>query len=169
MNTLLKEYKKRQLHQMKYINLLLLFFVLFQCIGNTFFVKKDFYTALTNKSIELVDKQLNSITSLKKIDKNAFEGGLLMKKASLVTTPKEKLAFFKKGKEKLELSIQQDSENVEYKFLRLIIQENAPSFLKYHSNIMDDSNEIKQNLSKLSLELQAIVKDYSLNSKALKI
>lgn len=170
MNILLKRYNKKQLHKFKYINFLLLFFSLFQSIGNTsLFAKQDLYTALTEQSLELVNKQLRLVTQLEKSDKIAFEGVLFMKKASMVVTPKEKLLLFKKGKQKLELAIKQDLKNVEYKFLRLIIQENAPPFLGYHSNIKNDSNEIQQNLEKLPLELQAIIKDYSLTSKALKI
>lgn len=52
--------------------------------------------------------------------------------------PYTKFNYFLKGKESLEDAIRKDPSNIEYRFLRLSVQLNTPSFLGYASNIMED-------------------------------
>ena len=92
-----------------------------------------------------------------------------MKKAQLVSKPKDKLSFFKAGRSKLESSISSDKENTEYRFLRLIIQEHAPKIVKYKKDIEEDSKLIRSNFKDLSTILQQIISDYSKKSRVLKL
>lgn len=116
-------------------------------------------------------KMNNQLALLEKADiqeKDAYSGTLLMKKSGQVKQGLEKLKMFKKGRQLLEKSIQQDSLNAEYRFLRLLIQENVPDFLNYHSKKQADAVIIRQSYNKLSPALQEAIKNYSQKSKVLK-
>ena len=101
-------------------------------------------------------------------EKDAYTGTLLMKKSGQVKQGMDKLKMFKKGRQLLEKSIQQDSLNAEYRFLRLLIQENVPDFLNYHSKKQADATLLRQSYKKLSPGLQEAIKNYSQKSKVLK-
>jgi 1-aminocyclopropane-1-carboxylate deaminase/D-cysteine desulfhydrase-like pyridoxal-dependent ACC family enzyme len=90
-----------------------------------------------------------------------------MKSASLKVTPKDKLEVFKKGKDLLEKAITANKKNTEYRFLRLMIQENAPKILKYSSNINEDATWIKEHYSKCSAEIIQAIKNYAAQSVVL--
>ncbi len=132
------------------------------------FDKTDFYHVLKSGTSSEIDKELSAIDASSLKDKDAFKGALLMKKAALLKVPKERLDNFKKGATKLETVINTDSSNVEYRFLRLIIQEHAPKVVKYNSKIVTDAAFIKKNYKQLSPDVQKILIDYSQTSKALK-
>ncbi|MEI7597324.1 MAG: hypothetical protein WCK02_16360 [Bacteroidota bacterium] len=126
----------------------------------------DFYRAFASSDLKLVDNQLNSLSKLD--NTSAYFGALLMKKSALVT-PKDKLAMFAKGKKILEESIKKSPENAEYRFLRLVVQENCPPILDYKKNIKTDAAKIRENFKQFSPELKSAVVDYSKISKALNI
>ena len=108
---------------------------------------------LTYRAVEI----LKNATSE---DKDAFEGALLMKKAGLVTPPREKLNLFKSGHFKLESAIKNHIDNVEYRFLRVIIQENAPGIVHYKKDLTADCDLIKKAYSKLLPSLQQQIVNY---------
>lgn len=101
-------------------------------------------------------------------EKTAYEGALLMKKASLLKKAKEKLSVFKAGRTKLETAINNDEGNIEYHFLRLIIQENSPKIVKYHRNLKDDTELVRTSFKKLPAVVQQAIRDYSKKSGFLK-
>lgn len=131
--------------------------------------KSAFYKALQSGNIAAIDVQLSKVKSVAADEKVAFEGTLLMKKAQLVTKSKEKLDLFKAGRSKLESSITTHKGNTEFRFLRLIIQENAPKVVKYNSNLDEDSKLIRANFASLSPSLQQVILDYNTKSSILKI
>ena len=133
------------------------------------FDKAKFYEVMKSGGIEEVDDQLAIINATDIRERNAYEGALLMKKAGLVRKAKDKLNLFKSGRIKLETAIYSDSNNVEYHFLRLMIQEHAPKITKYHGQIENDSKFISKNFKKLSESVQKVVIDYSKTSKVLHI
>ena len=53
------------------------------------------------------------------------------------------------------------------RFLRLIIQENAPKIVHYKSELKNDSELIIKSFNKLAPVVQQAVRDYSKNSKFL--
>lgn len=131
--------------------------------------QNGFYAALSSDNLASINAQLSVIKSSGVAEKEAYEGALLMKKAGLIKGAKEKLDLFKAGRSKLESSISKESDNVEYHFLRLIIQENAPKILKYRNDIVPDSELIRSNFKSLSIPLQQVIMDYSKKSRALKL
>jgi|SRR5690606_22851863 len=74
----------------------------------------------------------------------AYLGALETIWANHVLNPLSKLKTFKKGKEKIETAIRQNSNDIEIYYLRLSVQKNAPSFLGYNSNIKEDSDFVKK-------------------------
>lgn len=144
-----------------------LFLLAITAIG---FSKAEFF-----KTMELGDA--SSIAALeKKIagstvndDQKAYYGAVLMKASEYQKTPGDKLKKFKEGKILLEEVIQNSPSNVEYRFLRLMIQENAPKILKYNTNIKEDAAFIKDNLSTVSKEVKTAIIHYSETSTHLNL
>jgi len=140
-----------------------------QGMSNTHaFEKSGFYAAMASESLNEINSQLTVLKAQSFPEKQAYEGALLMKKAGIVNGAKEKISLFKSGRSKLEASIGKESNNVEYRFLRLMIQEHAPKIVKYRSNVEEDSKIILSNFKNLSPTLQQVITDYSKNSTALK-
>ncbi len=133
------------------------------------FNKSAYYKAISSENINELNDQLALLNGSALPEKEAYEGALLMKKAGMGGNPKEKLELFKSGKIKLETCIKKDSLNSEFRFLRLIIQENAPKIMKYSSEIKKDSEFIQRSFKSLPVVVREAISDYSKRSKTLKI
>lgn len=128
----------------------------------------DFYSALESQDTIKLNSFLHILENDSTSSAHAYTGALLMKKSGLKKSPKEKLPMFRQGKTLLEDAIKKENKNTEFRFLRLIIQENCPDFLKYKNNIKEDADAVKQMYKKFSPALKQAVKDYSKKSKTLK-
>ncbi|MFT3826170.1 MAG: hypothetical protein QM731_19765 [Chitinophagaceae bacterium] len=126
-----------------------------------------FYAAMAGDELKDVESQLKAIEGIEGNERDAYEGTLLMKKAGLVGGPAKKLNLFKAGHKKLEGVIEKDSANAEYRFLRLMIQENAPGILGYKSDLEKDKQYIRTHFKSLSAIVQQAVLNYSKKSKVL--
>jgi len=134
------------------------------------FSKSDFFDVIAHGKKTEIDSFLTKINAEKSTNsQQAYLGALKMKSADYQKTPKEKLAIFKEGKALLEKSITADSDNTEFRFLRLIIQENVPKMLKYNSNVKTDATFVKTNFDKLPSEVKSAAIDYSKKSSNLKL
>ena len=131
------------------------------------FDKATFYSAIASGDIGKIDDELSVVRASDTKGKEAYEGALLMRKAGLLNRAKEKLATFKSGCIKLERSVAADSGIVEYRFLRLIIQEHAPKVVHYDKDRVKDSKVIIQSFSTLSPVLQKAILNYCPHSKLL--
>jgi hypothetical protein len=100
---------------------------------------------------------------------NAYKGALLMREANFEKKASVKLAQFKKGKLLLEAEINTSPDNLEYRFLRLIIQENAPVILKYNLQLNEDKTKIIEGYNQAGKFLQDQIKTYCNFSKMLKL
>ena len=127
--------------------------------------RDDFYKAMSSDKIELINSQQEIAKSA---GVSAFEGALLMKKAGLVNKVNDKLSLFKTGHKLLDKAIENDGENAEFRFLRLMVQEHAPGILNYKSDIDSDSLLIKKRFNELRPEVKKAVIQYSKTSKVLK-
>jgi hypothetical protein len=150
--------------------------ILFLVLGGFFskaicqqnFDKAGFYKVMAHADLAGVDNQLKQIESATDINKEAYKGTLLMKRAGLIKGASKKLSVFKDGNKLLEAVIKKDNQNPEWHFLRLLIQENAPRILGYNDDIKSDASFIQSNFKKLSPEVQSAVLDYQKQSNALK-
>ncbi|HSZ33677.1 MAG TPA: hypothetical protein VK772_10200 [Puia sp.] len=129
-----------------------------------------FYKAMQGNNKELVNAQLTELKTLEpKNAQNAFLGTMTMKKAGLGGSPSAKLHLFKEGHKMLEAAIMEDPNNAEFRFLRLLIQENAPGILGYRNNEEKDCEIIRKSYKSLPPDLQHVIADYSKKSKFLKL
>lgn len=92
-----------------------------------------------------------------------------MRKAGMRTLPKDRLKDFKSGCVKLEGAIASDTANAEYRFLRLCIQEQAPSFLNYRSDLQKDNLYIHLHFNQMSPVVQQAVREYAKRSRVLTV
>ncbi|MFD2918995.1 hypothetical protein ACFS6H_04675 [Terrimonas rubra] len=143
---------------------------LFVTVGQAFTVlpaldKKSVYDALRLAKLEPIEAQLALVQNSSDNEKQAFEGALLMRKSGLISGPAKKLSTFKEGKEKLEAAIGRDNDNTEFRFLRLLIQENAPNIVKYKKNLDEDKAMIIKGYKSLPAVVQSAIVTYSKTSK----
>ena len=131
--------------------------------------KQAFYDALAGRSKEILEAEISKLEGEKSSSlKNAYTGALLMKKAEFEKGAGNKVKIFKKGANLLEDEITENPGNVEYRFLRLTIQEHAPAILKYNKEIEKDKRVVLSGFEKLEPGLQKIVKKYSNGSRIIK-
>jgi hypothetical protein len=128
------------------------------------FDKSRYYEVISSENINAVNEELKVIEGSSNPDKDAFEGALLMKKASFVKGP-DKLHLFKSGRSKLENSIKKNMDNTELRFLRVIIQEHAPKIVNYRGDLQNDAQIIQHSFRSLSPVVQKAIADYSKQSK----
>lgn len=135
----------------------------------TQFSRTKYYAAMAADNLEnLVDlEKILSSGTLKQPNREAFQGALLMKKAGLLSGAREKLNVFKTGHQLLEKEIKNDADNVELRFLRLMIQEHAPKVVRYRDNIEEDRRFITEYFYQLKPEVQQAVLNYSKQFKTL--
>lgn len=131
--------------------------------------KSDIYQLLKSNDLTAINNKIKELSISNSKLNNAYQGALMMKKAGLIKQGKEKIEIFKKGAVLLETELRNDPKNVEFRLLRLIIQENAPKVVKYHKNIQEDVSFIKSNYGSCNAQLKKIISDYSKSSARLKI
>lgn len=130
--------------------------------------RQPFYAAMATKDAGAIDKQLEVVRKSQSAEKNALEGALLMRKAGIINGAGKKMKLFKEGRTKLEDAISRDGNNTEYRFLRLMIQENAPNIVKYSGDINEDKELIRKGHKKLPPAVQSAIVTYARNSKVLR-
>jgi len=128
-----------------------------------------FYKAMASDNQTLVEAQISELNQVSSNLRNAFLGTMIMKRAGIVSNPVYKLWLFKKGHELLEDAIKENPSNIEFRFLRLMIQENAPGFLGYNDSEEKDSEYIRNAYKSLPENLQKTISDYNKTSKVLKL
>lgn len=133
------------------------------------FDKSAFYKTLASENMAEINQHLSLLKFVTIPEKNAYEGVLLMRKAGIVKKAKEKLSLFKAGRVKLEAAIKSHAGNAEFHFLRLMIQEHAPSIVGYNKDIEKDCQFIRANYKNLPQVVQQAVIDYNKKSKKLKL
>jgi hypothetical protein len=133
----------------------------------TVFSKSDYYSVLASQNIDAINDELNIVQSSSAAEKDAYEGTLLMTKAGLVKNLSEKISLFRSGRSKLEGCIKLNSQNAELRFLRLMVQENAPSIVNYKGDLEKDKTFIEKSFKTLPQDLQRYILDYSKRSKIL--
>ena len=129
---------------------------------------ETYYAALSSSDTNQINAVLQRLLPATSLANKAYAGALIMKKAGLIKAPGKKLSLFKQGRLFLEEAITKENSNVAYRFLRLVIQENCPAFLKYHDNIKEDSDVVKKTFVQFPAETKRAVIDYAKTSATLK-
>jgi hypothetical protein len=147
-------------------------FILFTSIAlNTSWLQAaipDIYEVIQSDDSSAINAALSALEKSPAKEKDAYRGALLMKKSGMMKSGMDKFSVFKQGRKLLEASIKQDSSNAEYRFLRLMIQEQAPDFLNYHSKKEEDAKMIRASYQTLPSNTREAIKMYSKKSRILK-
>lgn len=80
-----------------------------------------------------------------------YKASAMMQSAKYAFWPTKKLKLFNTGKKQLENYITKYPNDIEARYIRVLIQHNVPKILGYHKNKLDDITFIKQNLSATTL------------------
>jgi len=133
------------------------------------FDRKMYYQALSSDDLTLVDAQLLICKSLK--GKNGYEAAMLMRKAGLVGAVTQKFSFFKNGSKMMDEAILANigAINTELRYLRLMVQEQAPRILGYRDNLKSDASHLKLNYKELPSETLYALRGYCKKSDILSI
>ena len=95
----------------------------------------------------------------------SYKGMAYLLKAKFAINPYCKLAYFSKGRRLLQDAVRNDPKNIEIRFIRLCVQENAPFFLNYNSDIKTDRSVILGSWHNLeNSELKNRIRNYMLQS-----
>ncbi|MFT3750863.1 MAG: hypothetical protein QM768_21295 [Agriterribacter sp.] len=129
--------------------------------------RSNYYKIIASENLESINAQIELVKNSGEKYKEAFEGALMMKKAGLLKGAPNKLKEFKAGRQKLEEVLEKTKDNAELRFLRLIIQENAPKILGYHKELEEDHKFIVTNFKTIPEAAQHAIRDYSKSSKIL--
>ena len=149
------------------MNLTALYLALTLSIGSSFnpVTRAEYYPVFGSTSAEDME---NMIEVLEKSNKqNAYLGAMKMKLSGFKEGMNEKLQTFKEGRTLLEEEIALDKKNVEWRFLRLVIQENTPKILKYKANLQDDVDFIETNYNSVESSLKKVIQNYAEKSEIL--
>lgn len=105
----------------------------------------------------LMNKQEDAVNTIKEIAltskevsvnlKRAYYAAAEMTSAQYKINPAAKIKVFNSGKKILEATILADTTDLEARYIRFTIQQNAPSFLGYNKSISSDKNFIINHLN----------------------
>ncbi|MFT3945547.1 MAG: hypothetical protein QM763_01125 [Agriterribacter sp.] len=129
--------------------------------------RSNYYKVIASENLESINAQIELVKNSSEKYKEAFEGALMMKRAGLLKGASNKLKEFKAGRQKLEAVLDKNKDDAELRFLRLIIQENAPKILGFHKELEEDHKYIVANYKTMPEATQQVIRDYSKSSKSL--
>ncbi|NHF60556.1 hypothetical protein FK220_014470 [Flavobacteriaceae bacterium TP-CH-4] len=96
----------------------------------------------------------------------AYKGGVTTMLAKYAKTVKEKKMFFKEGITFLEYAVEKAPNNIEIRYVRLSVKENAPKITGYKKNLDEDKDFILNHLSSVeNPEIKKYIKGYISQSK----
>lgn len=76
----------------------------------------------------------------------------IMQMANYTMNPYKKLDYFNKGKQALESHISKYPQQIDARYVRVLIQSKAPKILNYYQNIQADISFIKKNIHESDLD-----------------
>jgi hypothetical protein len=144
------------------------FSVMSEPISYQGFDKEGFYAVMASGNMTRIDTELELVRNASFVEKDAYEGALLMRKSGLLKKAEDKLKAFKAGRIKFETAMRDDGQNAEFRFLRLTIQEHAPRAVKYYRDQESDKQFIQNNFKNLPPVVQLAIREYSKTSKVLR-
>lgn len=96
----------------------------------------------------------------------AYEGAGEVIYSKFLKSKLDKLEHFKSGVATIEKAVEMDSNAIEIRFIRLVIQEQTPGFLGYNKNIEEDVNFIMKNYFNTSDNIKTMILEYVDTSKS---
>ncbi len=134
------------------INFLIISFYFFSfCLNSDLNKMRNLFPLIDKKESSAIAlfNISNNIIGISQPLKNAYKAAAQMALAKYKFNPISKLTYFNEGKEKLNDCVLKDSVNIEIRYIRLAVQDHAPSILNYQKNIIQDKKYILQNIHSL--------------------
>ena len=132
--------------------------------------RASFYESFESNSKQKIEQQIEQLSKYKSTTTiDAYLGAITMKSAQFEKTPKDKASVFKKGSVLLENAISKEPKNGEFRFLRLVIQENSPKILKYTKNMEEDAEIVISSFKSLNPTVKTAIRNYSKHSSRLQL
>ena len=123
--------------------------------------------SLSKINAEAFHSKLQSVSNKDDNTLVAYKAASLTLMAKYAKGIKNKKIFFREGVFLLESLITKHPKDIELRFIRLTIQENAPKIVKYKKNISEDKSLIINSLNNVKNKaLKTYIKSYVLESKA---
>ena len=94
----------------------------------------------------------------------AYKGAVLTLKAKFAEKRKDKKIFFKEGVTLIENAIDREESNLEIRYIRMSVQENAPKVLGYHKELENDKNFILKHYDTSKSVVKDVIKAFVLRS-----
>lgn len=135
--------------------LLFVIICLFLNLDNTTIVEEFHELKTKNEEISFLKKYANEVNP----NVQAYVCALQMKQAKYFFSPIAKLRAFRKSKNKLELLIKNNPDNIDLRYVRLMLQERIPSILGYQDDIETDKFFLRDKLKtkKISKKLEIYI------------
>lgn len=84
-------------------------------------------------------------------DFTPYIASAVMQQAEYVFSPVSKYNYFNKGRKMLEEYIRKNPSSIDARYIRVMVQKNAPAFLNYKSEIKSDIAFIRKNIGKSNM------------------
>lgn len=129
-------------------------------------VRAEYRAAADNQ--EKAEKLYNELTTITETDDAllvAYKGATATLMAKDAKVVKIKTTYFKEGKKLIEQAIAAVPENVELRYIRLSVQENAPKIVRYKKEIPEDKQFILENYTSIKdAETKQYIKGFVMQS-----
>lgn len=130
--------------------ILSLFFPLFLSANcdNINSIRYEYHSLDTEKKVELFLKNYRNSSCQKS---KPYMASAIMQQAQYTMFPHKKLQYFSAGKKELEDYIKNNPDDIEGRYVRLLVQSQVPMILGYKGNMQEDKKFIEKHLSTSSL------------------
>lgn len=137
----------------------LAFTIVFQDLST---IRKDYVLAVEDEqSTRELHQALTSVAQDGDYVLLAYKGAVSTLMAKHAKKIRDKRAFFKEGANLIDYAIEQEPDNIELRYIRLSVQENAPKIVGYDQNIPEDKQVLITNFKNVnSSELKALIRNY---------
>ncbi|MFT5165382.1 MAG: hypothetical protein ACI8P3_000607 [Saprospiraceae bacterium] len=137
--------------------LLLLPFHFFEANCEVMFSVRSSYHKIS--SAQQLEQFIQDLKGIACEEAQPYLASAIMQKAEYAFMPTSKLKYFNQGKKLLEKFIQANPNNLEARYVRVLVQSKAPSILGYKDNIKLDIEFIKShiNIADLPVDFQEII------------
>lgn len=105
------------------------------------------------KSEEAIERFLKHVDTIDNRQLIPYKASAIMQKAEYVSSPFSKLKFFNQGKDLLEEYIKNNPNNIEARYVRIMVQSQLPGFLGYKNNMESDAAFIHSNIQATDISL----------------
>lgn len=115
-------------------------------------IREDFHSLDQDK--KALEKIIKNTSYINNAVSEAYKGLCQTMMAEYVFWPMSKISNFNKGKERINHTISASPDNCELRYIRLLVQLNAPAFLNYNHEVLVDFDMFCSSLPSVKADKQ---------------